>query len=1032
MEHSSRSIPSPIPYSYFRRAFVLGVLLLWASASLSGQKVFTGPMDYVVGAEPNSVVVADFNGDGLPDFATANSSANSVTVVLQNPDGTFQPPVSYAVGNSPASLQVGDVNQDGFADLVAINLTDNTLSTLLGNGDGTFQPQKVTTVVGPITGATCCLALADFNGDGKLDVAAPVPVPTQVGAYGVAILLGNGDGTFQAPVIYPTNAKSSAIVTADFNNDGKPDIAAGNSILLGNGDGTFQAPISVALPSGPLVVADFNQDGNMDIATSGITILLGSGDGTFQSQQLSLQSVPLAAGDLNGDGKTDLVAASVNSGVVSIESLMNEGASTFTLAQTIETNYAAAAVAELKSGQPVDLLIANASVGVLSFESPGVTTILNGNGDGTFSTFPSYSAYPASEGSTALGTIAAADFNGDGKPDVAVAEEIGDGHGSFTYQVSLLLNNGTGFAQPALIQLQMSGLYLVAADFNGDGKSDLALAGNGVGVLLGNGDGTFQSEVGYGAGMNGPLAVGDFNNDGKLDVLGTNLTGDLAVILGNGDGTFGLPLNSPVGGYGAATSYFAVADFNSDGKLDVAALVTNNQQQPLLQIMLGNGDGTFSIGAGYSLASKPVAIAWGDMNGDGIPDVLVGVVNSDEITYEIETFLGKGDGTFGSPLSTVAGNGIYSMVVADFNLDGKQDVAFSNAGWGDVSLLLGNGDGTFETGLQFWTSPETGGNGNALAVSDFDGNGSPDIAVTNYSGITLMLGSGNAAEKSGSAAVLSSAALAFGNEMVGQTSTPQSVVLTNTNSAVLNISSIQITGLQSADYQQSTTCGTKLPAGGSCTINITFSPQSAGSRAAAVQITDNAFNSPQMISLSGMGTAAPDFTFGMGSGGSSSSTISAGQTATFSLALTPVGSFTGTVNLTCNVTPVVTPAPICSVPKSINVSGSSTTTVTVTVTTTAAGNAGTMPFGDLPPGFWFVGWAVALSASVLMLLRNRPRLAWAPVFVLAVLFTAGCGGGGGGQSTPPDNGTPPGSYAVTVTATSGNLSHQAALTVIVQ
>jgi hypothetical protein len=239
--------------------FVLcaGMFLLLAVPGSSAQSVFTGPVDAVVGAEPNSVVVADFNGDGLADIATANSSANSVTVVLQNSDGTFQPPVSYAVGNSPASLQVGDVNKDGKPDLLVVNLNDNTLSVLLGNGNGTFQAQKVTTIIGHITGATCCLAVADFNGDGNLDVAAPVPVPTVQGAYGVAILLGKGDGTFQPPVIYPTNAKSTVIAVADFNNDGNQDIAAGSSILLGKGDGTFQAPISVPLVSGPLVDCGF-------------------------------------------------------------------------------------------------------------------------------------------------------------------------------------------------------------------------------------------------------------------------------------------------------------------------------------------------------------------------------------------------------------------------------------------------------------------------------------------------------------------------------------------------------------------------------------------------------------------------------------------------------------------------------------------------------------------------------------------------------------------------------------------------------
>ena len=1026
-----KCLPRPIAsflQAWLFPAFVLSMLLLSVSASLSAQNVFSGPMDYVVGAQPNSAVVADFNGDGLPDFATANSYDNTVTVVLQNLDGTFQPPVKYAVGNSPASLQVGDVNHDGKPDLVVVNLSDNTLSVLLGNGDGTFQTQKVTIIIGPITGATCCLALADFNGDGKLDVAAPVPVPTQVGVYGVAILLGNGDGTFQTAVIHPTNAKSSAIVAADFNNDGKPDIAAGNSILLGKGDGTFQTPINVALPSSPLVVADFNQDGNLDIATSGLVILYGNGDGTFQSQQLSLPGTPLAAADLNGDGKPDLVAASSTSSEVFIETLLNESTSTFTIAQMIGTYESAAALGEFKNGQPLDLLIANSSGGEVGAVLPGVATILNGNGDGTFATFPSYPASPG--GGSFSGGMVAADFNGDGKPDLAVGIEVAVGH-ELGSELGVLLNNGAGFSPATVTQLQgaFTGgpIYAAAGDFNGDGKMDLAV-GN-VSILIGNGDGTFQPEVNYAlsAGPSGPLSVGDFNNDGKLDVLGIGF--NLGVILGNGDGTFGLSLNSPIGGYSSTSSAMAVADFNRDGKLDVAALVTTSYpQQSQLQIMTGNGDGTFSIGASYSLPSWPTAIASGDINGDGIPDIIIGVQIPGDITGAIEVFLGKGDGTFESPITTEVGNGIYSVVVGDFNLDGKQDVAFNNENWSDVTLLLGNGDGTFKTPLQFWSNPETAGTGSSLAVADFDGNGSPDIAAGNFTAIALLLSSGSSAETSGSAVLLSSVALSFGNETVGQTSPPQSVVLTNTNSAALSISSIKVSGAQS-DYQQTTTCGAMLAAGGTCVINVTFAPQAVGSRTAIVQITDSAFNSPHMVSLSGTGTAVPDFTLGTASGGSSSSTISAGQTATFSLALASVGSFSGTVNLTCAVAPALAPAAVCSVPSSVSVSGNSATSVTVKVSTTAAGSTGGKPFVDLPPSPRFPGWMLILGALYLLFFWRKRRFVYAPMFALALLLTVGCGGGGASSQV---KGTPPGSYTVTVTATSGGLSHQIILTVTVQ
>jgi hypothetical protein len=1026
MKCGPTSIPSRITQLCFLSLFSFGMFLLSASPDLSAQSVFTGPLDYVIGAQPNSMIVADLNGDGLLDLATADSYGNSVTVVLQNSDGTFQAPVSYAVGNSPATLQVADVNQDGKPDLLVVNLSDNTFSVLLGNGDGTFQAQIVTTIIGPIANATCCLAVADFNGDGKPDVAAPVPVITTQGAYGVAILLGNGDGTFQTPVVYPTTAASDAIAAADFNNDGKLDIAAGNSILLGNGDGTFQAPISVPL-SGPLVVADFNQDGNLDIATSGVTILYGNGDGTFQVQTLSLSGTPLAAGDLNGDGKPDLIAA-VSGVAPSIESLLNNGTSTFSLAQSLESGYSTAALASFKNGQPPNLLIAGGggSPGV-----PGIVTILSGNGDGTFTTFPSYSAGSGTD----LGTMAVADFNGDGKPDLALGLSVEGKDDNYTAEVGVFLNNGAGFSPPIITTLQggAAAVYPVTADFNGDGKMDLAVGGA---ILLGNGDGTFQPEVDYGG--IGALAAGDFNNDGKTDLLGLGSTGGLAIILGNGNGTFGLALNSPVGGYSAYAQALAVADFNGDGKLDVAAVVTDSLNPPpaVVQIMTGNGDGTFSIGSTYNLAVYPSAIATGDLNGDGIPDIVVGLPYYNDygvVPSSIAVFLGNGDGTFQNPITTVAGNGIGSIVISDINLDGKQDVAFTNSGWNDVSLLLGNGDGTFQAPVQFSGvgadfTGEPFALADALAVGDFDGNGSPDIAAENSGGIYLLLSAG----KNGSAALVSPASLVFGNQNVGQASTVQAVVLSNTNSAALSVTGISISGSQSGDYQQANNCGTSLAAGANCVISVTFSPQAVGVGTALIQITDSAFNSPQTISLSGTGIAAPDFTFGTASGGSSSSTISAGGTAKFGLALTPVGSFSGTVTLACSVMPAVTPAPICSVPGSVSVSGSAATAVTVTVTTTAAGSTIPRPFDDLHPTLWLMGWTLALGASGLLLLGRKRRLALAPMFVLALLVTSSGCGGGGSSPTITAKGTPGGTYTATVMATSGSLSHQAALTVIVQ
>ena len=217
-----------------------------------------------------ALAAGDFNNDGKPDLAVAN--LNSVSIVLGNGDGSFQPPVSYTVPDYAASVTVADLNGDGKLDL-AVPSSGGTVSILLGNGDGTFQPA----VNYPAGYAPASVAVGDFNGDGKLDLAvANFGIPCCSGPRGsVAILLGNGDGTFQPPSHYAAGSNPLSIATADFNNDGKLDLAvstdySGVQVLLGNGDGTFQPAVRYNVPAyaASLAIADFNNDGKPDLAVA--------------------------------------------------------------------------------------------------------------------------------------------------------------------------------------------------------------------------------------------------------------------------------------------------------------------------------------------------------------------------------------------------------------------------------------------------------------------------------------------------------------------------------------------------------------------------------------------------------------------------------------------------------------------------------------------------------------------------------------------------------------------------------------------
>jgi hypothetical protein len=390
---------------------------------------FASAKSYGAGKEPDSPAIADLNADGRPDLAVVNSS-DSVSVLLNRGDGSFRPKRSHASGAGAWRLQVADLNGDGKQDLVTANRSPSKVSVLLNTGDGSFEAKR-----DYVTGRVPYeLAIADLNGDGKPDL-----VTSNLNAATLSVLLNRGDGSFEAKHDYATGREPGSPAIADLNGDGSRDLAVANgpsdtiSVLLNRGDGSFEAKHDYAAESGPhlLRLADLNGDRRPDMLFIGgvipsLVFLLNNGDGSFRAGD-DYEACPCSGGeqvvgsiviaDLNGDGSPDV-------------------------ATTASDEF----YSEVYRG---------------SLYRGTVSVFLN-KGDGTFKTRSYNTGRTGPEGAD----VVASDLDGDGRLDLATAAA----------RISVLVNRGDGTFQAKVNYLGTRG-SLASADLNGDGKPDLVTTG---------------------------------------------------------------------------------------------------------------------------------------------------------------------------------------------------------------------------------------------------------------------------------------------------------------------------------------------------------------------------------------------------------------------------------------------------------------------------------------------------------------------------------------------------------------------------
>ena len=978
------------------------------SGSHSYKAVFLGTL---AGAASSSAAVGLTVGPRPPGLQTTFTVA-----AVTGPDATNKYALTASVGTKAAIPPSGTVS---FLDS---DNGDSQLETaMLGpvSGGASFLNVPIPEPIGGGADAIPIVAIADFNGDGIPDVlSAP--------HGGIAISLGNGDGTFAAPLVPNLDAGDgiNAFGVGDFNGDGITDLVVVDedtgklTVLLGNGDGTFAAGQTLSFSTISIAVADFNGDGKLDLALAGssqTTILLGNGDGTFTAAPNPPQigTSQLVAADFNGDGELDLALAGSSQTTI----LLGNGDGTFTAAPNppqIGTSQLVAA--DFNGDGKIDLAAVGASV-----------TILAGNGDGTFtaaSTFPT--------GSDAF-ALAVGDFNGDGKADLAVAGRTNNPNET----VTIFEGNGDGtFA--AGINVPAFPESLAAADLTGNGSWDLATFGS---VLLGNltiSTATLDTNLsaGYniiqanypGDASNAPSAsnpneatilvpqpVFSLTSNPIMLVPGTSASGSFSVTSLSLTGTVNLSCaisapqsqaNPPTCSVPPSVNLFSAnAAVNLTYTITTQATTSTGQYSVTITAMYPAGgvppastSAAVSVGAqNYLLTNSGATIASPGASGSSTITISPVGGYTGQVTLHCAVTGGPSGAvnplacTIPSPIS-VAGsqvNATLTLNTQPTTTPGSYTVSVTGASAGSVSSTT-----SFSVNVPA-PAPGFTLSSTAVTIASPGASGSSTITISPVGGYTGQVTLHCAVTGGPSGAV---------NPLACTIPSP------------ISVAGSQVNATLTLNTQPTTTPG-------SYTVSVTGA--SAGSVSSTTSFNVN------------VPAPAPGFTLSS----TAVTIVSPGPSGTSTITIRPSGGFTGSVALSCAVTGGLmgrTDAPTCSVTSPPAIAGNTAVTATLTISTTAASpTAYRDPAARTqdPPRVAAIGGSAVVMASLLLFgfpIRRRRTMTQLGLLLIAIFIGAAIGCGGKNAATPPANpGTTPGTYIVTVTGSSGSIMATTAVSVTV-